>query len=74
MFIMAIAFVGGGIKELQEGDALSTTMIEGFPTVEILGIFPTVQTVVPQVALVLLTIISIVIIKQRNRRQKLAAA
>jgi high-affinity iron transporter len=74
MFIMAIAFVGGGIKELQEGDALSTTMIEGFPTVEILGVFPTVQTLIPQVVLVLLTILSIVVIRQKNRRQKLATA
>ncbi|MDR1487447.1 MAG: FTR1 family iron permease [Deltaproteobacteria bacterium] len=74
MFIMAIAFVGGGIKELQEGDALSITFIEGFPTVELLGIFPTVQTLVPQIVLVLLTILSIVVIRRKNRRLKLAAA
>jgi high-affinity iron transporter len=74
MFIMSIAFVGGGITELQEGDALPTTMIEGFPTVELLGIYPTVQTLIPQIALLALTVVSIVVIRQRSRRLKAAAA
>jgi high-affinity iron transporter len=74
MFIMSIAFVGGGIQELQEGDAIGTTMLEGFPTVPLLGIYPTVQTLTPQIALLALTIISMVIIRRKNRRLKAAAA
>jgi high-affinity iron transporter len=74
MFIMSIAFVGGGIKELQEGDALPATMVEGFPTNELLGVYPTVQTLVPQAALLALTVISILIIRKRNRGLKAAAA
>ncbi|MDR3204544.1 MAG: FTR1 family iron permease [Deltaproteobacteria bacterium] len=67
MFVMSIAFAGGGIKELQEGDAISATMLEGFPTVELLGIYPTLQTLLPQLILVALTIFAIVRI--RNRRK-----
>ncbi|MDR0622730.1 MAG: FTR1 family iron permease [Deltaproteobacteria bacterium] len=74
MFIMSISFVGGGIKELQEGDAIPTTMIEGFPTVDILGIYPTLQTLIPQILLLALTVLSIVIIRQRNQRLKMRAA
>ncbi|MDR1110954.1 MAG: FTR1 family iron permease [Deltaproteobacteria bacterium] len=68
MFVMSIVFVGGGIKELQEGNALPVTMIEGFPTVELLKIYPTVQTLLPQVFLLALTIGSIWFIHRRQRR------
>ncbi|MDR2386439.1 MAG: FTR1 family iron permease [Deltaproteobacteria bacterium] len=68
MFIMSIVFVGGGIKELQEGNLIPVTLIEGFPTIEILKVYPTVQTLTPQLFLVALTILSIVIIHKRNRK------
>jgi high-affinity iron transporter len=74
MFAMSISFLGGGIQELQEGDAVSTTMLEGFPTVPLLGIYPTVQTLLPQIALLAVTIISIVVIHRKNRRLKTAVA
>ncbi|MDR1656526.1 MAG: FTR1 family iron permease [Deltaproteobacteria bacterium] len=74
MFIMSISFLGGGIKELQEGDALPTTMLEGFPTVELLGVYPTLQTLVPQIGLLILTFASILIIHQRSKRFRTAAA
>jgi high-affinity iron transporter len=73
MFIMSISFVGGGIKELQEGDVIPTTMIGGFPTVEVLGVYPTIQTLAPQIGLLALTIISILVIRYRSRRLKMAA-
>ena len=74
MFIMSISFLGGGIQELQEGNAVSTTMLEGFPTVPLLGIYPTVQTLLPQLALLAVTIIAIVYIHRKNSRLKAAAA
>jgi high-affinity iron transporter len=68
MFIMSIVFVGGGIKELQEGNVVPVTLIEGFPTIELLKVYPTVQTLTPQLFLIALTILSIVIIHKRNRK------
>ncbi|MDR2368519.1 MAG: FTR1 family iron permease [Deltaproteobacteria bacterium] len=68
MFIMSIVFVGGGIKELQEGNVVPVTLIEGFPTIELLKVYPTVQTLTPQLFLIALTILSIVIIHRRNRK------
>jgi high-affinity iron transporter len=68
MFVMSIAFVGGGIKELQEGNVIGVTMVEGFPTIELLGVFPTVETLVPQIFLLALTIGSILYIRKRNKK------
>jgi high-affinity iron transporter len=74
MFIMSIVFVGGGIKELQEGNVVPVTLIDGFPTVELLKIYPTVQTLAPQLFLLALTIFSILIIHKRQKRIAARAA
>lgn len=48
LYYMAFVFAGKGIKELQEGNAVSMTLIPQFPTVDALGIYPTVETLVAQ--------------------------
>lgn len=58
MYIMAIAFAGGGVKELQEGDLIGVTPLPYITSIDILGIYPTVETLLPQVILVVLAIIS----------------
>lgn len=40
---MAFVFAGSGIKELQEGRLVSTTLVPGGPRNEFLGIYPTVE-------------------------------
>ena len=56
LFIMCIAFTGSGIKELQAGNVIPVTMLPfKFITVDILGIFPTIQTLAPQLLLLGLT-------------------
>jgi high-affinity iron transporter len=76
MFIMSFAFLGGGIKELQEGDAIGVTPITSIPipTIDILGIYPIVQTLYPQIALVLLAIASIFYIHRKNKGLKAGEA
>jgi high-affinity iron transporter len=73
MFIMSIAFAGGGIKELQEGDAIGMTEWSFMPTVDILGIYPTLETTLPQLVLVALTIFSIFYIKKKSAPNRLAS-
>ena len=58
MYIMAIAFAGGGVKELQEADMVSVTPVSFVGSVDLLGIYPTVETLVPQAVLILLAVIS----------------
>ena len=54
LYYMAFVFTGKGIRELQEGNALPLSAIPGFPHVEWLGIFPSWQGVLSQLALLLL--------------------
>jgi high-affinity iron transporter len=51
LYYMAFVFMGKGIRELQEGNAIPITLIPGFPTVETLGLYPTWQTVLAQMLL-----------------------
>ena len=53
LYYMAFVFMGKGIRELQEGNALPATFIH-FPTVDWLGLYPTWQTLSAQLALLIL--------------------
>jgi high-affinity iron transporter len=52
LYWMALVFAGKGVKELQEGGALSRTLLAGFPQVDWIGLYPTVETLLAQVVLV----------------------
>ena len=61
MFCMAISFLGNGIKELIEGNVLtSTPFLEGLipynEPLAILGIYPIAETLIPQLFLIAITI------------------
>ena len=66
MYIMAIAFAGGGVKELQEADIIQVTPVDFISSVEILGIYPTVETLIPQVVMVMLVIVSVLYYKFKS--------
>ena len=76
MAIMSISFLGGGIKELIEGDVISMTSpawvawIPSNSVLEILGIYPCVETVVPQLILTAITIVTFVYWLKKNARLK----
>ena len=61
MYLLAVTFAGGGIRELQEGSVLPQTPIESIPipTIDVLGIYPTVETFGVQVALLVLGVAAI---------------
>jgi high-affinity iron transporter len=54
LYLMAFVFMGKGIRELQEGNAISLTAIPGFPHSELLGLYPSWEGVLAQFALLLL--------------------
>jgi high-affinity iron transporter len=68
LFVMSIAFAGNGVKELQEGNVVSVTPIPGMGSVDLLGIFPTLETLIPQIALLALTVATFAIQLRRNKR------
>jgi high-affinity iron transporter len=54
LYYMAFVFMGKGIRELQEGNAVSLSAIPWFPHIEWLGLFPSWEGVLAQLALVVL--------------------
>ncbi|MDR1214419.1 MAG: FTR1 family iron permease [Propionibacteriaceae bacterium] len=46
--LLALSFAGSGVKELQEGDVIPMTPLPGFPSIDLLGLYPTVQTLSAQ--------------------------
>jgi high-affinity iron transporter len=60
LYYMAFVFMGKGIRELQEGNAVSITIIPGGPHVDLLGLYPTVETLAAQLVLAVLFVIALV--------------
>jgi high-affinity iron transporter len=69
LFVMSVAFTGSGIKELQEGNVIPVTMLPFSFTVDILGIYPTLQTLIPQVLLLGVTVVTFVFQIRKNRKR-----
>jgi len=61
LYYMAFVFAGKGVRELQEGGALPITLLPGFPHIEAMGMFPSVETLLAQ--LVLLALLAFALIK-----------
>ena len=73
MFIMSVSFLGSGIKELIEGDVIDMTSPEWLQelipfndTLDVLGIYPVLQTLIPQLILILITVMIFVIQKWKR--------
>jgi high-affinity iron transporter len=67
---MSISFAGNGIKELQEGNLIGVTTVPGVASVDILGIYPTLETLIPQLALLAVTVLTFVILIRRWKQMK----
>jgi len=59
LYYMAFVFTGTAIRELQEGNAMSITLIRGFPTVSAIGLYPTWETVLAQLVLLALFVFAV---------------
>jgi high-affinity iron transporter len=71
LFIMSISFIGAGVKELQEGNVVSVTPVGGIGSVDILGIYPTLETLIPQGILLAITIVLIVTQLRKQKKMRL---
>ena len=73
LFIMSISFAGGGVKELQEADVVSVTPVPYIQSFDLLGIYPTVETLAPQAVMIVLAAASIAVAVRKSRRMRLKA-
>lgn len=60
LYYMAFVFMGKGIRELQEGNVVPITVIPGMPHVDMLGLYPSVETLLAQLVLLVLFIFALV--------------
>jgi high-affinity iron transporter len=75
MFLMSISFLGAGIKELMEGDIISSitspSWLQWIPysdVLDVLGIYPILETLIPQLILLAVTIVIFVVTTRKNNR------
>ncbi len=59
LYYMAFVFAGKGVRELQEGGAVPITLLSGFPHAELMGIFPSVETLLAQLVLIALLVFAL---------------
>ncbi|WP_298958621.1 FTR1 family protein [uncultured Campylobacter sp.] len=71
IFYMSVVFVGKGVMELVEGKVFVPTVIDGLPTITWIGFYPYVQSLVPQAVMIVLLVVGILILKnkQKNKSQ-----
>ena len=63
MYYLAFTFAGKGVRELQEANWVDASYVEWLPTIDLMGIYPTVEGVALQSALLFALIGSLVYIK-----------
>lgn len=74
LFVMSISFVGSAVKELQEGNVIGVTSVPWIKSVDLLGIYPTLETLIPQILLLVLTACAFIIQIKKWRQARIAGA
>ncbi|MGH7917984.1 MAG: FTR1 family iron permease [Candidatus Binataceae bacterium] len=72
LYALAVIFVGQGIASLQESGWIAASFVSHVPTIMVLGVFPTVQTLLAQGILLLLALAAVFMPVARRTRQAAA--
>ena len=77
MAVMCVSFLGSGIKELAEGNVFDLSLrVPGVPendAVQVLGIYPYLETLVPQLILSIILLITFMVAHYRGKMDALRA-
>ncbi|AKD39242.1 hypothetical protein I926_09660 [Pasteurella multocida subsp. multocida OH4807] len=68
MYLMAFVFAGKSVLELIEGKLFEPTLITGIPEISWLGIYPYLETLLPQVVLIFAAIFALFYMKYQSRK------
>ncbi len=68
MLLMCVAFVGSGISEFVEGDFVVPHILNGWPTVDIIGIHPYVETLLAQFLFLIPVVVGFVLQLGKNKK------
>lgn len=67
LYVMAAVFAGQGIHELQEAGIVAVTAVSGVPSVPLLGLYPSVQTLATQALFIALLLYASAVTVRRRR-------
>ena len=77
MAVMCVSFLGSGIKELAEGNVFDLSMnVPGIPendVIQIFGIYPWLETLVPQLILSIILLVTFLVAHYRGKMDALRA-
>ena len=77
MAVMCVSFLGGGIKELAEGNVFDLSLrVPGIPendVIQVFGIYPYLETLVPQLILAIILLVTFLIAHYRGKMDALKA-
>jgi high-affinity iron transporter len=59
LYYLAFAFTGKGLRELQEGQVIAITSVPHVPQIELLGVYPTLETLLGQAVLLALLVFAL---------------
>ncbi len=74
LYLMAIVFAGRGVFELQESGLIGLTPVVGVPRIPVLGVFPSVETLVAQGVLVAALLLALLVTWRRGRAERMPDA
>jgi high-affinity iron transporter len=61
LYGLAVIFVGQGVASFQEAGVIGATFVNHVPTIKMLGVFPTVQSLVAQAILLLIAAAAVIV-------------
>lgn len=64
MYLMAFVFAGKGVLELIEGKLFEPTLLTGVPEISWLGIYPYVETLIPQAVLLIAAVFALWVMRR----------
>lgn len=68
MYLMAFVFAGKSVLELIEGKLIQPTLLSGFPEITWLGIYPYLETLIPQAVLIIAAIFALWYMKKDGKK------
>ena len=69
LYLMAIVFIGQGIASLQEASIVPATFVDHVPTIAMLGLYPTVQSLAAQTILLLMAAAAVFFPRRRAAQE-----
>lgn len=77
LYLLSFILLGKGIKELQEAGMVGATPLEFLPRIDVLGLYPTLETVLPQgilLAAFIFAVIWLEYVKREREKREIAVS